>query len=73
MQLLSIAEASKWATDYIGRDVSPSNIAYLVQYGLIRKFGENASTQILQEDLKSYYKKYLTSRESYFKDKLGED
>ena len=71
--LFSISEASKWATDYIGKNVTPSNIAYLVQYGLIRKIGENGSTQVLLSELENYYKKYLTSRENYFKNRLGED
>jgi hypothetical protein len=73
MQLFSISEASKWATDYIGKNVTTSNIAYLVQYGLIRKIGENGTTQVLQSELQDYYKKYLTSRENYFKEQLGED
>ena len=72
-QLFSILEASKWATDYIGKNVTTSNIAYLIQYGLIRKIGVNGSTQVLQSELKDYYKKYLTSRENYFKEQLGND
>jgi len=35
--LLTIFEASIWASGYIKKNVTPSNIAYLVQYGLIRK------------------------------------
>ena len=73
MQLFSVLEASRWATDYIGKNVTTSNIAYLVQYGLVKKIGENGSTQVLQSELKDYYKKYLTSRENYFKEQLGED
>jgi len=73
IQLFSILEASKWATDYIGKNVTTSNIAYLIQYGLIRKIGENGSTQVLQSELKDYYQRYLTSRENYFKEQLGED
>ena len=73
MQLFSVLEASRWATDYIGKNVTTSNIAYLLQYGLIRKIGENGSTQVLQSELKDYYQKYLTSRENYFKEQLGED
>ena len=72
-ELLNIKQASEWASNYTGKSVTASNITYLVQYGLIQKIGENGSTQVLQEELKSYYKKYLTSRENYFKDKLGED
>jgi len=73
MQLFSVLEASKWATDYIGKNVTTSNIAYLIQYGLVKKIGENGSTQVLQSELKDYYQKYLSSRENYFKEQLGED
>ncbi|MDR0733771.1 MAG: site-specific DNA-methyltransferase [Dysgonamonadaceae bacterium] len=71
--LLTVKEAGEWASGYIGKNVTPSNIAYLIQYGLIRKIGENGSTQVSQAELASYYNKFLTSRENYFKDRLGED
>jgi len=72
-ELLNIKQASEWASSYTGKSVTTSNIAYLIQYGLIQKIGENGSTQVLQNELKNYYEKYLASRENYFKDKLGED
>ncbi|MGI8787953.1 MAG: hypothetical protein ACR2HG_09355 [Pyrinomonadaceae bacterium] len=34
-ELLDIKQASIWATEYLGRDVSPSNISYLINYGRI--------------------------------------
>ncbi|MDR0573564.1 MAG: site-specific DNA-methyltransferase [Tannerella sp.] len=71
--LLTIKEASDWATDYLGRPVTTSNIAYLIQYGRVKKFGENGSMQVALNDLKSYYKAFNGSREEYFKDKLGEE
>ena len=37
MTILSLSEASEWATDYLGKDVSKSNISYLVQYGKVKK------------------------------------
>ncbi|MDR1974642.1 MAG: site-specific DNA-methyltransferase [Bacteroidales bacterium] len=67
--LLTIKEASEWATDYIGRNVTPSNISYLVQYGRIKKIGGNVS----QLDLMDYYKSYNGSRETVFKERLGND
>jgi len=73
MQLLTVSEASRWATDYIGKNVTTSNIAYLIQYGIVRKIGENGTTQVVQSELQEYYKKYLTSRENYFKEQFGED
>ena len=39
--LLTIREASEWASEYIGKNVTSSNIAYLIQYGRIKKMGEN--------------------------------
>ncbi len=31
--LMTIREASIWATEYLGKDVTTSNISYLIQYG----------------------------------------
>jgi hypothetical protein len=70
---LSINEASKWATEYIGKNVTPSNIAYLIQYGRVKKIGENGSTQVAVSDLVSYYQSYTNSREVNFKERLGND
>jgi len=72
-ELLSIQEASAWATDYLGKEVSTSNISYLIQYGRVRKIGENSSTQIYKSDLEKYYKSYLGKREVEWKNELGED
>jgi len=71
--LLTIKEASEWATSYTGKNVTPSNIAYLIQYGRIRKNGENGSTLIYMSDLINYYQSYNGSREINFKERLGDD
>ncbi len=67
---MTIKEASEWATNYLGRSVTPSNIAYLIQYGRVKKIGENGCTQVSQKNLLEYYKSY--SREEIFKERLGE-
>jgi len=72
-QLLSIKEASKWATGFIKRSVSEANISYLLQYGRVRKIGENGSTQIWKKDLEKYYEKHQSLREDHWKAKLGAD
>jgi hypothetical protein len=36
-KLLTIKEASEWATRHIEKNVTTSNIAYLIQYGRIKK------------------------------------
>jgi hypothetical protein len=70
---MTIKEASQWASEYIGKNVTPSNISYLIQYGRIKKIGENGTTQISQADLLSYYQSYHGSREINFKERLGDD
>ncbi|MDR0762938.1 MAG: site-specific DNA-methyltransferase, partial [Bacteroidales bacterium] len=72
-QLLTIKEASLWASDYTGKNVTPSNISYLIQYGRVKKVDENGSTQIAETDLRDYYKSYNGSRKINFKEKSGKD
>jgi len=72
-ELLSIKEASDWASDLLGKNVTPSNISYLVQYGRIKKIGENGSTMVVKEELAEYYAGYKESREDTWKKELGND
>lgn len=71
--LLTIKEASEWATNYLHKNVATSNISYLIQYGRIRKIGENGMVQISQQELINYYNSYNGHRELSWKDQLGED
>jgi len=57
-QLLTIREATKWAAGFLQKQVSTSNISYLVQYGRIKKFGENGEVLINIADLENYYKSH---------------
>jgi DNA methylase len=72
-EYLTVKEASKWATKYLNKNVTSSNISYLVQYGLIRKYGDNGNTQISVNELQEYYKTYNGDRETDWKQKLGDD
>jgi len=72
-ELLSIKEASDWATEYLGKTVTTSNISYLIQYGRIKKIGSNGTTQISKQDLINYYKSFNGHRELAWKDQLGND
>ena len=49
-ELLSIKEASQWATEYLDKNVTTSNISYLIQYGRIKKIGDNGSTQVIRSE-----------------------
>ncbi|PJE64675.1 MAG: restriction endonuclease subunit M [Candidatus Ryanbacteria bacterium CG10_big_fil_rev_8_21_14_0_10_43_42] len=73
MSLVTIQDASKWATDYLEKEVSPTNISYLVQYGKVKKHGENGSTLVDLNDLKKYYASWRGQREVDWKKKLGDD
>lgn len=53
--LLTIKQASEWASEHYRKNITPSNITYLIQYGRIRKIGNNNNTKIPLEDLIEYY------------------
>ena len=55
MSLATISEASKWASNLLNKEILPNNISYLVQYGKVKKQGENGSTLVDLNDLKKYY------------------
>ena len=71
--LVTIQEACQWATKFLRREISPTNISYLIQYGKVRKYRENGSTQINLNDLKRYYQSFNGKREVKWKQKLGND
>lgn len=71
--LMTIPQASEWATEYLKKNVTASNISYLIQYGRIRKYDNNGSTSISKQDLIKYYQSYLGKREINWKAQLGED
>ncbi len=71
-KLINLREASVWASQYLNRKVTISNISYLLQYGRIRKYGSNGNPLINIEELKEYYDS-LETQEKQWKKKLGED
>ncbi|MDR2468325.1 MAG: hypothetical protein LBD22_05120, partial [Spirochaetaceae bacterium] len=40
---LTIKEASVWAANHLGKNVTTSNISYLIQYGRIRKIEKSGA------------------------------
>jgi hypothetical protein len=70
-EFLNIKEASIWASKYIGKDVTPSNITYLINYGRILKTGAGGAVLIPKQELIDYYETY--QREAVYKKKLGAD
>lgn len=71
--LVSIKEAAIWASDYMEKDISPSNIAYLIQYAKIKKHeGNSKVAQVSITELEKYYNK-IKEKEQRWKEKLGDD
>ena len=72
-QLLTIKEASRWATDFLKREISESNISYLVQYGKVKKHNGGNTIFVDTDDLRNYYELYRGTRELNWKKRLGSD
>ena len=70
---LTIKEASDWASNHIQKNVTTSNISYLIQYGKVRKYGDNGNTSVDKGDLIKYYQSFNGQREADWKNKLGDD
>ena len=71
--LLTIKEASEWASEYLEKEVTTSNISYLLNYGRVPKAAENGDTLIKEKDLLNYYKDHDIKKQERWKEKLGED
>ena len=73
-ELLDIKQASEFVSGYLNRHITVSNISYLIQYGLVKKIGENGTTQVIKRDLLNYFENSnYFKRKQEWKDKLGGD
>jgi len=54
-KLIDLKEASVWASQYLNRRITVSNISYLIQYGRIKKYENNRNILINIDELKNYY------------------
>ncbi|MEW6607231.1 MAG: DNA methyltransferase [bacterium] len=70
-KLINLREASVWASQYLKRKVTISNISYLLQYGRITKFRDNGNSLINRDELKDYYDSF--KKEKQWKKILGDD
>ncbi|MBT3207464.1 MAG: site-specific DNA-methyltransferase [Bacteroidetes bacterium] len=72
-ELISIKEASLWASKHLNKNVTTSNISYLIQYGKVKKYADNRTTTVNKYDLLNYYKSFNGQRETDWREKLGDD
>ncbi len=73
LDLITIKDASVWASTHLGKEVSTSNISYLIQYGRIQRFAENGSVFVSKNELENYYSAQYDTRKKVWKEILGED
>lgn len=73
LDLMDLKQASEWASRYLDKNVTISNIAYLIQYGRIKKVGNNGTNLVDKKELINYYKSYNGKREINWKNQLGHD
>ncbi len=69
--LLTLKQASKWASEHINKNVTSANISYLIQYGRIETIQNNGKILIPLDSLEDYYG--TNKREQRWKDELGND
>ncbi|WP_448375435.1 DNA methyltransferase [Fervidobacterium sp.] len=67
---VSLKEASHWASEYLGRKVTISNISYLIQYGRIKRYGGDGSPLVDIDELKNYYDQQTKVRWEKFADDI---
>lgn len=73
-ELLSIGQASQWASGYLDRPVTTSNISYLIQYAKVRKYiDEEKRLKVNLGELKQYYDENIKKKNQSWKNILGED
>ena len=71
--LMTIKDASIWASKFIGKNVTSSNISYLIQYGRIPKNGNNGNAFVNRYDLEKYYNLNYVTKQDQWKKQLGND
>jgi len=72
-EYLNIKQASEFASQHLGKNVTTSNISYLINYGRIKKQGNNGDSVVSKEELIKYYNTYYGKREIDWKSQLGDD
>ncbi|MCW4573384.1 DNA methylase [Venenivibrio stagnispumantis] len=72
-EFLTLKEASKWATEFLNKKITESNISYLINYGRINKYSKNGNILVSLKELKEYYERNILNKEQKIKEKLGKD
>lgn len=60
--LLTFCDASKWASGHLKKNVTVSNISYLVQYGRVNRHTRQGTVFVSRRELERYYQSYYKNR-----------
>lgn len=72
-QLVTLLDASSFASKLLDRTITVNNISYLIQYGQLKNYGNNGSVLISTQELSGYYNKRIINKEDRWKELFGED
>ena len=72
-EAMTMSEASAWASDWTGRNVTSSNISYLINYGRIPAINESGVLMVRVAELERYYQSRSGHNEDLYKRRLGND
>lgn len=53
--LITVAEASRWSSRRYRREITKSNISYLITYGRVNGIIENGTVKVYRQELEDYY------------------
>jgi len=72
-EFLTIKEASRVISKFLERDISESNISYLVNYGRINKYEKDGKIVVSLKELKDYYERREREQREKYVNTIGED
>lgn len=61
-EIMTIAEASAWASQKFQKEITKSNISYLITYGRIRSLIQNGRIRVYKQELMDYFNKEIESQ-----------
>ena len=73
MELICVAEAVRLASEISKKNVTSSNISYLIQYGRISRFNKNGSLYVSKDEVLNYFQSLSDNRKKIWKDSLDKN
>ena len=73
-ELLNIKDASIFVSNLYHRNITPSNISYLIQYGRVSREKSGSSVLVYKDEIIKYFEEiYSESKKQAWQQKLGKD